>query len=181
MEVAPIALFHGIVASCPQTEWETMISNGIGGKGIVKCIEIGDGYWTSSHVDIDLQVKMACKALKEDPDFAGKKVNLVGLSQGGSIARALVQRCDGLDVHTLFTFGTPNAGLHAYLNYERDESVFAPLKNKFWGWVFSFRPVQWIHTPADNFRRYWDYEAWIKDTHFMPDLNNLRTVNPTYK
>ena len=80
MEVAPIALFHGIAANCPQTEWETAISNGIGGKGLVKCIEVGNGYWTSMHIDISLQVDLACQALKGDPDFAGKQINLVGLS-----------------------------------------------------------------------------------------------------
>ena len=79
--VAPIALFHGIVASCPQTPWEDLIKAGLNDDSVlVKCIEVGNGYWTSMHVDMTVQIDLACNALKNDSDFAGKKINLVGLS-----------------------------------------------------------------------------------------------------
>ena len=49
--------------------------------------------------------------MHNDPDFAGREINIVGFAQGGLIARAVVQRCEGLNVHTLFTFGAMHAGV----------------------------------------------------------------------
>ena len=44
--------------------------------------------------------------MHNDPDFAGQEINLVGFAQGGLVARGVVQRCENLKVHTLFTFGS---------------------------------------------------------------------------
>ncbi len=38
-----------------------------------------------------------------------------------------------------------------------------------------------MHAPADNFRKYWDVDSWIEHTQFLPNINNLRSVNPIYK
>jgi triacylglycerol esterase/lipase EstA (alpha/beta hydrolase family) len=106
-------LLHGIAANCPQPEWEDAITRTSG--AFVKCVEVGNGWETSENTSMFVQIDMACRAIKNDPDFAGKQINIVGLSQGGSIARGVVQSCEGLDVHTLFNYGAAHAGLHAYL------------------------------------------------------------------
>lgn len=46
-DVAPVALFHGVNSSCPQTEWTDRISAGINDAAVVKCVEIGNGNLSS--------------------------------------------------------------------------------------------------------------------------------------
>ena len=70
--VAPVALIHGIDDSCPQTSWTDMISNAIGNKAVVKCVEIGDGRNTSIFERIKWQAATVCHKLHNDADFAGK-------------------------------------------------------------------------------------------------------------
>lgn len=77
-------------------------------------MEIGSGKTTSMFEKIDWQVHQACRSLRNDPDYIGKEINIVGISQGGLISRSIVEKCDGLDVHTLFTYGSPHQGVDAY-------------------------------------------------------------------
>jgi triacylglycerol esterase/lipase EstA (alpha/beta hydrolase family) len=146
MSIAPVVLLHGIAASCPQPEWEDAIVRT--SSAFVKCVEVGNGVETSENTSMFVQIDMACRAIKNDPDFAGKQINIVGLSQGGSIARGVVQSCEGLDVHTLFTYGAAHAGLHAYLSYETDEEKhwWAPYKNRLYGNWYSLSAVQSINS-----------------------------------
>ena len=78
--VAPVALFHGIDDRCPQQEWLDYISKGINYAAPVKCVEIGTGKLTSIFERVEWQVLTACHHLHNDPDFAGKEINIVGLS-----------------------------------------------------------------------------------------------------
>ena len=43
VSVAPIALFHGVADSCPQTEWQDLIIAALGDDVTLKCIEVGNG------------------------------------------------------------------------------------------------------------------------------------------
>ena len=114
MAVAPIAVFHGIDDHCPQQEWLDMISEGIDYAAPVECIEIGTGRLTSIFERIEWQVLTACHHLHNNPIFANKQINIVGISQGGLISRGIVERCEGLNVHTLFTWGGPHQGVSSY-------------------------------------------------------------------
>jgi len=113
-EVGPVAIFHGINSHCPTDDWSQMILDGIDYAAVVKCVEIGDGVISSIFERMEWQVKQGCRTLRNDPDFAGKEINIVGLSQGGLIARSIVEQCEGLKVHTLFTYGGPHNGVDAY-------------------------------------------------------------------
>lgn len=126
-------------------------------------------------------MQLACDAIKADENFAGKQINIVGLSQGGTIARGVVQQCEGLDVHTLFTFGAAHGGLHAYLNYEWDSAWYKPLKNRLYGNYYSLPPVQEHNAKADNYRMYWWPERWHAQWDFLPDLNNELEINTIYR
>ena len=88
-----------------------MIREAIDGRSLVKCIEVGEGAATSMFDSFDWQASAICHRLHNDPDFAGQAIHLVGFSQGGLLARAVVQRCPDLHVKTLFTFGTPHNGI----------------------------------------------------------------------
>lgn len=78
--VAPVALFHGVNSACPYSEWEALISEGIDYQAVVKCVEIGDGRLSSMFERMEWQIKQGCRSLKNDPDFAGKQINIVGIS-----------------------------------------------------------------------------------------------------
>ena len=103
----PTALLHGVNDFCPRDDWTTFIRYYIGDRGKVKCIEVGDGWSTSYRMDMFYQGYLVCQKLLNDPDFAGREVNIVGLSQAGVAARAVVERCPGLRVHTIYSVGGP--------------------------------------------------------------------------
>ena len=73
-----------------------MISESINNETVVRCLEIGDGKKTSIFRGMTQQAEEVCEKLKSDPDYAGKEINLVGISQGGLIARAVVETCPDL-------------------------------------------------------------------------------------
>jgi len=81
-EVAPVVVFHGLNGNCsPQMDgWVEMIEEGIDYAAPVKCIEIGDGNTTSIFERMEWQVLTACHHLHNDPVFAGKEINIVGIS-----------------------------------------------------------------------------------------------------
>lgn len=81
------------------------------------------------------QASTICHKLHNDPDFAGKEINIVGISQGGLIARTVVERCADLKVHTLFTFGSPHNGISVY---QKCMKWYCPLVNHFLGYLAEF-------------------------------------------
>jgi palmitoyl-protein thioesterase len=76
---------------------------------------------------LDEQVKAGCEKIKNDPDFNNGPITIVGTSQGGLIARSVVETCD-LDVQNLFTFGGPHMGV----------SDFPTLSEWYW------YPISWL-------------------------------------
>lgn len=62
------------------------------------------------------QVEKVCADIKADPklhtDAHGElRVDALGFSQGGQFLRGLLQRCDGLNVRSLVTFGSQHNGI----------------------------------------------------------------------
>ena len=111
----PVALFHGVDDNCKNVqEWVDAIAEGINYTAPVKCVEIGDGRVTSVFDKIENQVQIACRKLHRDSDYRDQEISIVGLSQGGLISRSLVEQCEGLKVHTLYTFGGPHQGVSSF-------------------------------------------------------------------
>ena len=52
-----------------------------------ECVEIGDGADTSIFENFETQAEEACSKVKANPKFNQGKFNVLGLSQGGLIAR----------------------------------------------------------------------------------------------
>ena len=90
------------------------IGKAIDNRAVVKCIAIGDGNTTSIFERMPWQVSTMCHKIQNDPDFAGKEMSIIGISQGGLIARSVVEQCEGLKIHTLFTYGSPHMGVSVY-------------------------------------------------------------------
>ena len=51
--IAPTAVFLDLADQCPHTEWTDWISNAIDNRGVVKCVQIGDGFWSSFFDPLD--------------------------------------------------------------------------------------------------------------------------------
>lgn len=56
------------------------------------CVEVGNGTLTSFDMNFEKQAELACANLNADPHFNGD-FNVVGLSQGGLLARYIVETC----------------------------------------------------------------------------------------
>ena len=111
--------------------------------------------------------------MHNDPDFAGKEVSLVGISQGGLIARTVVETCENLNVHTLFTFGSPHQGVSVY---SRCHTWWCPLANYVLGYLAELTIVQDFCAPADYFRTWWNIPRYYEQSIFLPDINNEKEI-----
>jgi palmitoyl-protein thioesterase len=118
---------------------------------------------------MDWQIKTACHNLRNDPDYIGQPINIVGLSQGGLISRSIVERCGDLDVHTLFTYGAPHQGVSAYQQC-----------NHWWCWplnwlagnLVQYKIIETFGAPTDYFRPWWNLERYYESSIFLPYINN---------
>ena len=86
----PVLVIHGMNSACPFSPWTEAIAESIDYKAVVKCLEVGDGITSSLFERNEYQTAKLCQKLHNDPDFVGKEISLVGMSQGGITARALV-------------------------------------------------------------------------------------------
>ncbi|ABN66895.2 predicted protein [Scheffersomyces stipitis CBS 6054] len=131
--------------------------------------------------DANEQLDIVCKQLSKVPQLR-QGFDIVGFSQGGVFARALVERCSSISVSNLITFGAPHNGVselpmckdaNDWLCKNRNEV----LKKSVW-----FDNVQKYIIPAQYFRTPKDYSSYLKYSNFLADINNERTeVNITYK
>ena len=139
MAVAPVVVLHGVGDNCPGAQYYVdAIANSIDHQAVVKCVEIGNGTISSMFTRMKWQASIVCHKLHNDPDFAGKEINIVGLSQGGLIARTVVETCADLDVHTLYTFGAPHNGVSVY---QKCNKWYCPLVNHVLGYLAEFAIV----------------------------------------
>lgn len=106
----PFAYFHGISSSCERERigWEYFL-NHTNSPGL--CIEIGNGFNDSRALTMWKQAEIACQQITSNPLFANG-LNLIGISQGGLLARTVLQTCDALPpVNNLISVGSPQAGI----------------------------------------------------------------------
>jgi len=88
----PVVIFHGIGDFCANPlgmmeltkEFRTKVGS------YTKCVEIGDGSISSWLMPINKQVETACNNIRKDPMLTGP-ISIVGLSQGGLIARGVAE------------------------------------------------------------------------------------------
>lgn len=111
---APVAIFHGLGDACSNPGM-SQITKHIGEQlgATAKCIEIGSGAESSIFMNFEKQAEAACKTLLADPDFQGE-FSVMGLSQGGLIARYIVEECQTkVPVRNIVTMGAPHMGVDA--------------------------------------------------------------------
>jgi palmitoyl-protein thioesterase len=129
---------------------------------------------------MDWQIHQACHSLRNDPDYAGKEINIVGISQGGLISRSIVEKCEGLKVHTLFTYGAPHQGVSAY---KLCQNWYCWPLNWLAGYMVQYHIIETFGAPTDYFRTWWNLDRYYENSIFLPYINNEldEAVMPSYK
>lgn len=143
------------------------------------------------------QITQVCTSLKDNHDLlthsflaTGKRerlvVDAIGFSQGGQFLRGLLQRCDGLAIRSLVTFGSQHNGiaeLKACGQWDLlCKGALALMKNNAWTDYVQSRVV-----PAQYYRNLNEStglasEEYLEHSNFLADINNEREQkNETYK
>lgn len=140
--------------------------------------DINAGMWGN----ITDQLEQVCRALTSDPKLADG-FNAVGFSQGGLFLRALVERCSGLNVRNLVTFGSPHAGVSkAPLCDEAPgiKNVMCKfMRTTLIPSLVYLGVVQKRLVQAQYFKDVNNIQRYLQ-TSFLPVINNEVAVNPVY-
>jgi palmitoyl-protein thioesterase len=170
----PTAMFHGFGDACANAGMKQIDQTFAEGTGApVHCIEVG----TSGEVvgNFETIAKNSCEQVAANPDFQGE-FNVVGLSQGGLLARYIVEECDMKGkVRNMLTIGGPHMGVDAIPHCI--SGVFCGIINavakKFVYYSFA---QDWIG-PAGYFRDVNDFTTYQWNSVFLPAMNNEQSAN----
>jgi hypothetical protein len=83
-----VAIFHGLGDACLNINhgFANEIAEKLNGT-YVKCINSGESVFSILGESFKSQGEEACENLKKDPKFLNQDISVMGLSQGGLIAR----------------------------------------------------------------------------------------------
>ena len=97
------------------------------GEYMVYNMEIGNGELTSIFMDINEQCQIFSNNIK-NLNITEDKINIIGFSQGGLIARCYVERYSQIiGVNTLITIATPHMGI-----YNDNYDILPPVIKYYW-------------------------------------------------
>jgi len=170
----PTAMFHGFGDFCIQPgdiQINHIISKGTGAP--VKCIEVGIPMIGGIINDFEYVADQSCKKIAADKTFSGE-FNVIGLSQGGLLARYIAEECDMPGkVRNIATFGGPHMGVDAVPGCF--SGFICDIVNKVAKKLVYTNIVQHHLTAAGYFRDPKQYNTYVKDSVFLPALNNEHT------
>ena len=127
-----------------------------------------------------MQIDDICKQLLSNAALDGG-FNAIGLSQGGLLLRGLVQRCAGLHVHNLVTFGSPHQGVGAVPGCTAQTDSNCRLVHSLVSIGVYVPWVQAVLVVAQYYKMYTNMHSYLKASLFLADINNERTpANSTY-
>jgi len=143
------------------------------------CIDSAAGAASITH-NFENQAEKACTMIKADKKLQNTKFNVMGLSQGGLIARYIAEFCnpEGSTVHNMLTAGGPHMGVdkvpHCF------NGMFCDLTNWVAESMVYWSVVQNHFGPAGYFRDINRWDTYMKDSVFLPNLNGqLSTTDMT--
>jgi palmitoyl-protein thioesterase len=142
-------------------------------KGMdIACIETGAGYISS----FESQYNAACSKLEKEVDVLKGGFTLMGFSQGGLLARAVLQRCSvGQYIRRLVTFGGPHSGV-AIIPFTSSNSFMNKTVLRLCFYPF----IENIVGPCGYIRSTKYYDSYHTADNFIADLNNEFELNEDY-
>ncbi|XP_054283554.1 palmitoyl-protein thioesterase 1-like [Macrosteles quadrilineatus] len=125
----------------------------------------GDKF-NSLFMDVNKQVKLACKMILEDKKLENGYHGL-GISQGGQFLRAVAQRCPHPPMFNLITLGSQHQGYYdvGQIKYH-DKALYLAKHISYWVIIRSNIVV------AQNWHDPIDYKTYAKKNTFIADINN---------
>lgn len=178
----PVVLIHGIGDSCENSGMQGVASMFGYYLGVdAECIESGAGFDSFLFTTMKSQEEAACAALKANPKFAGKDIDIVGLSQGSLIARGLIQNCDfGGSFKKFISIAGPHMGVYTVPNCA--DGTFCDILNSVVRFAVYNGLAQNLVGAANYFKDSRSYKSYLASARYLPDLNNERsTKNATHK
>lgn len=142
--------------------------------------------------NVSAQIESTCEKLHNsssilDPDSTGVlRVDALGFSQGGQFLRGLVERCEGLSVRSLLTYGSQHNGIAEFSRCGTWDFLCKGAIGLLKGNAFS----EWAQdnvVPAQYYRQADPdtgdgTEEYLLASHFLADINNERELkNEQYK
>ena len=107
----PVAIIHGFYDSCDNSYFPSLINlikYNLGDYAV--CLKTGEGSESLS-MSIQQQAEKACELIKNNDKFQNKDFSILSISQGGLLARYIIQKCQMTGkVKKLVSFGGPMMG-----------------------------------------------------------------------
>lgn len=140
--------------------------------------------------NITTQLADVCEAIHNEPKFLGPdekslRVDALGFSQGGQFLRGLIERCEGLSVRSLVTFGSQHNGIAQFQNCGTFDflckGATALVKGNAWTDYVQNKvvPAQYYRTVNETTGL--GSDEYLAASNFLADVNNEREVkNETY-
>lgn len=167
----PTAIFHGLGDACiypGMKNFTNQISTET--NDYAHCIEVGNGSLTSFFMNFEHQAELACENLIANGNFDGE-FNVVGLSQGGLLARYIVESCPMKGyVRNFLSIGGPQMGvsdLPGCFSGELCRLINLTVRN-----MAYYKTFQDHIGPAGYFRDPHHMKEYLADSVFLPYLNN---------
>jgi palmitoyl-protein thioesterase len=145
----PTILIHGIGGNYKDLfQLETYLQN----NGVPTYnLEIGNGKIDSIFMNINTQCEVFSKQIEKQK--IDGKINIIGVSQGGLLARCYVEKYSHLinPVHSLITYGTPHMGIF------NEKLNLSPLEY----WKNPYKYEEYLHN--NDFLVFLNNEKWHDD------------------
>ncbi|XP_023729670.1 uncharacterized protein LOC111877374 isoform X1 [Lactuca sativa] len=176
----PFVVFHGVSDSCTKKgvkHFTDLLSEWSNSTGY--CIEIGNGVWDSWFMPFDEQTEIACEKVKNMSELK-EGYNIVGLSQGNLIGRAVLEFCDGAPpVKNFISVAGPHAG-EASMPF-CGSGLMCVFFDSLMKLAIYSESLQNHLAPSNYIKIPTDLEAYKEGCTFLPKLNNEFEKNATYK